>query len=80
MLRLRKHVLFAWIVIACSMVVVAAQQRGAGGAPYTAAQAAAKTWKHEPATQDGTPVTRWAEMNLTFHLDKGQSTGGTKQP
>src|SRR5437867_7903058 len=41
MLRLRKHVLFAWIVIACSMVVVAAQQRGAGGAPYTAAQAAA---------------------------------------
>jgi TonB family protein len=46
----------------------------------TAAQEAAKTWKHEPATQDGTPVTRWAEMNLTFHLDKGQSTGGTKQP
>jgi len=46
----------------------------------TAAQAAAKTWKHEPATQDGTPVTRWAEMDLPFHLDKGQSTGGTKQP
>lgn len=46
----------------------------------TAAQAAAKTWKHEPATQDGTPVTRWAELSLTFQLDKGQSTGGNKQP
>jgi TonB family protein len=46
----------------------------------TAAQAAARTWKHEPATQDGTPVTRWAELNLAFHLDKAQSAGGTKQP
>jgi len=31
-----------------------------------------------PATQDGTPVTRWAEMTLTFQLDKGQAAGGTK--
>ena len=44
----------------------------------TAAQEAAQTWKHVPATQDGTPVTRWAEMTLTFQLDKGQATGGTK--
>jgi TonB family protein len=43
----------------------------------TAAQEAAKTWKHVPATQDGTPVTRWAEMTLTFQLDKGQAAGGT---
>src|SRR5215470_7435622 len=28
----------------------------------TAAQEAAKTWKHMPPTQEGTPVTRWAEM------------------
>jgi TonB family protein len=35
-----------------------------------AAQEAAKTWKHVPATQEGTPVTRWAEMSLTFKLDK----------
>ena len=44
----------------------------------TAAQEAAKTWKHVPATQDGTPVTRWAEMTLTFQLDKGQAAGDTK--
>jgi TonB family protein len=36
----------------------------------TAAQEAAKTWKHVPATQEGAPVTRWAEMSLTFKLDK----------
>ncbi len=36
----------------------------------TAAQEAAKTWKHLPATQEGAPVTRWAEMSLTFKLDK----------
>jgi TonB family protein len=36
----------------------------------TAAQEAAKTWKHVPATQAGAPVTRWAEMSLTFKLDK----------
>jgi TonB family protein len=46
----------------------------------TAAQETAKIWKHEPATQEGAPVARWAELNLTFHLDKGQATGGTKQP
>ena len=46
----------------------------------TAAQEAAKTWKHEPATENGTPVARWAELHLTFKLDKGQDTGGTKQP
>jgi protein TonB len=44
----------------------------------TAAQEAAKTWKHAPETQDGTPVTRWAELTLTFQLDKGQAPGGTK--
>jgi TonB family protein len=44
----------------------------------TAAQEAAKTWKHVPASQGDTPVTRWAEMNLTFQLDKGQDRGGTK--
>ena len=46
----------------------------------TAAQEAAKNWKHVPAIQDGTPVTRWAEMTLTFQLDKGQAAGGTKLP
>ena len=25
------------------------------------------------AMQDGTPVTRWANMTLTFQLDKGQA-------
>jgi TonB family protein len=44
----------------------------------TVAQEAAKTWKHVPAIQDGTLVTRWAEMTLTFQLDKGQAAGGTK--
>ena len=46
----------------------------------SAAQETAKTWKHPPATQDGSPVTRWADMHLTFTLDKGQDAGGTKQP
>ena len=36
----------------------------------TAAQEAVKTWKHMPAPQEGVPVTRWAEINLTFKLDK----------
>jgi len=36
----------------------------------TAAQETAKTWKHAPGTQEGGPVTRWAEINLTFTLDK----------
>lgn len=44
----------------------------------TAAQEVVKTWKHVPATQDGTPVSRWTEMTLTFQLDKGQAAGGTK--
>jgi TonB family protein len=45
----------------------------------TAAQEAAKTWKHVPVTHEGTPVTSWAEMHLTFTLDKGQSGVGSKQ-
>jgi len=36
----------------------------------TAAQEAAKTWKHILAPQEGAPVIRWAEINLTFKLDK----------
>jgi TonB family protein len=36
----------------------------------TAAQEAAKTWKHAPETQEGGPGSRWAEINLTFKLDK----------
>ena len=35
-----------------------------------AAQETAKTWKHAPVIQDGGAVTRWAEINLTFTLDK----------
>ena len=45
----------------------------------TAAQEAAKTWKHEPPTQDSTPVTHWAEMHLTFKLAQAQDTGEPKQ-
>src|SRR5215475_5155392 len=36
----------------------------------TAAQETAKTWKHTPVTQEGEPVTRWADITLTFQLDK----------
>ena len=36
----------------------------------TAAQETAKTWKHASVTQEGEPVRRWAEINLTFKLDK----------
>ena len=36
----------------------------------TAAQATAKTWKHMPVPQEGEAATRWAEINLTFKLDK----------
>ena len=36
----------------------------------TAAQETAKTWKHAPVTQEGGPVTRWADITLTFQLDK----------
>ena len=36
----------------------------------TAAQETAKTWKHTPVPQEGEPVPRWAEINLTFTLDK----------
>jgi protein TonB len=46
----------------------------------TAAQEAVKTWKHVPASHDGTPVTRWVELGLTFQLDKGHELEGTKQP
>lgn len=34
-----------------------------------AAQEAAHTWKHEPARQNGTAITRWVELSLTFALD-----------
>lgn len=44
----------------------------------TAAQEAAKAWRHEPVPQDGTPVTRWAEMHLNFKLDRGQGTESAK--
>jgi TonB family protein len=36
----------------------------------TAAQEAAKTWKHVPVAKEGGPGPRWAEVNLTFTLDK----------
>lgn len=36
----------------------------------TAAQETAKTWKHASVAQEGEPVRRWAEINLTFKLDK----------
>ena len=36
----------------------------------TAAQETAKTWKHASVAQEGGPVRRWAEINLTFKLDK----------
>ena len=36
----------------------------------TAAQEVAKTWNHMLAPQEGAPVTRWAEISLTFKLDK----------
>jgi TonB family protein len=36
----------------------------------TAAQETAKTWKHMPGPPEGGPATRWAEINLTFKLDK----------
>ena len=45
----------------------------------TAAQEATKTWQHEPATREGTPVTRWAEMHLTCKLEKGQDAGSAQQ-
>jgi TonB family protein len=36
----------------------------------TAARETAKTWKHTPVTQEVEQGTRWAEINLTFKLDK----------
>jgi TonB family protein len=36
----------------------------------TAAQETAKTWKHTPVPLEGGQATRWAEINLTFKLDK----------
>jgi TonB family protein len=40
------------------------------GAPILdeAAQAAAHTWTHTPAMQNGVPVTRWVQLSLTFTL------------
>ena len=35
----------------------------------TTTQETAKTWKPVLAPQEGAPVTRWAEINLTFKLD-----------
>lgn len=46
----------------------------------SAAQEAARTWKHTPPLQDGTPVTRWAEVHLTFKLDRRQDAGDSKAP
>ena len=40
----------------------------------TAAQEAAKTWTHLPATQDGVGVTRWADVTLTFSLSNEPAT------
>jgi len=36
----------------------------------TAAQETAKTWKHTPVSPEEGQATRWAEINLTFKLDK----------
>jgi protein TonB len=36
----------------------------------TAAQETAKTWKHTPLAQAGGPGPHWAEISLTFKLDK----------
>jgi TonB family protein len=37
----------------------------------TAAREAAQTWTHTPTVQHGQAATRWAEVTLTFALDKG---------
>jgi protein TonB len=36
----------------------------------TAAQETARTWTHSPAMHNGTAVTRWVKLSLTFSLDK----------
>jgi len=45
----------------------------------TAAGEAVKTWMHTPTMQHGQAVTRWAQVTLTFTLDKRQDPEGTKQ-
>jgi TonB family protein len=37
----------------------------------TAAREAAQTWTHTPTVQHGQAAARWAEVTLTFALDKG---------
>ena len=44
----------------------------------TAAETAAKTWTHVPATQDGVAVTRWVDITLTFTLDKDAAAQDTR--
>jgi TonB family protein len=44
----------------------------------TAAETAAKTWTHVPATQDGVAVTRWVDITLTFTLDKDTAAQDAK--
>lgn len=36
----------------------------------TAAQETARTWTHTPAMHNGTAVTQWVKLSLTFSLDK----------
>jgi protein TonB len=35
-----------------------------------AAEEAAKSWKHAPATQNGMAVTQWARQVIDFRLDE----------
>jgi TonB family protein len=44
----------------------------------TAAETAARTWTHVPATQDGGAVTRWVDVTLTFTLDKDAAAQDTR--
>ena len=45
----------------------------------TTAQSVAKTWTHVPARQNGTAVTRWVDLNLTFTLDNESAPKDAKQ-
>jgi TonB family protein len=45
----------------------------------TAAQAAAKTWTHVPATQDGVAVAQWIDISLTFTLEDASAAQDVKQ-
>lgn len=44
----------------------------------TAAQEAAKKWKHQPATQNGTPITQRVSLNVNFTLDDQTNDDQTK--